>query len=89
MQDLLVQIHDYSGLPWWASITLSTVLFRTAITLPLTIYQHKITARIEQITLEMPAIVAELKKEAAMAMKKFNWTEKQTRLVYNRSVSNH
>ncbi|XP_036347007.1 cytochrome c oxidase assembly protein COX18, mitochondrial-like [Rhagoletis pomonella] len=86
MQEALTAIHDYSGLPWWASIVMSTMLFRTIITLPLAIYQNKIMARLELLALEMPAIVAELKKEAAMAMKKFNWTESQTRLVYNRSL---
>ncbi|XP_017462416.1 PREDICTED: mitochondrial inner membrane protein COX18-like [Rhagoletis zephyria] len=85
-QEALTAIHDYSGLPWWASIVVSTMLFRTVITLPLAIYQNKIMARLELLALEMPAIVAELKKEAAMAMKKFNWTESQTRLVYNRSL---
>jgi len=86
MQDVLIKIHDYSGLPWWASIVLSTFLFRSVVTLPLTIYQHKITARIEKIALEMPAIVEELKKEAAMAKHKFKWSEKQTQIVYRRSV---
>ncbi|XP_039489155.1 cytochrome c oxidase assembly protein COX18, mitochondrial [Drosophila santomea] len=86
MQDVLIKIHDYSGLPWWASIVLSTFLFRSVVTLPLTIYQHKITARIEKIALEMPAIVEELKKEAAMAKQKFKWSEQQTQIVYRRSI---
>ncbi|XP_017071837.1 cytochrome c oxidase assembly protein COX18, mitochondrial [Drosophila eugracilis] len=86
MQDVLIKIHDYSGLPWWASIVLSTFLFRSVVTLPLTIYQHKITARIEKIALEMPAIVEELKKEAAIAKQKFKWSEKQTQIVYRRSI---
>ncbi|XP_037722834.1 cytochrome c oxidase assembly protein COX18, mitochondrial [Drosophila subpulchrella] len=86
MQDVLIKIHDYSGLPWWASIVLSTFLFRSVVTLPLTIYQHKITARIEKIALEMPAIVEELKKEAAMAKQKFKWSDKQTQIVYRRSI---
>ncbi|EDV95797.1 cytochrome c oxidase assembly protein COX18, mitochondrial [Drosophila grimshawi] len=86
MQDALTQIHDYSGLPWWAAIVLSTFLFRSVVTLPLTIYQHKITARIEQIALEMPAIVEELKREAAMAKHKFKWSDKQTQIVYSRSI---
>lgn len=86
VQQSLVEIHDFTGLPWWASIILSTFLFRTAITLPLTIYQLKITARIEKISLEMPAIIEELKKEAAMAMRKFKWSEQQTKIVYQRSV---
>ncbi|EDW93074.1 cytochrome c oxidase assembly protein COX18, mitochondrial [Drosophila yakuba] len=86
MQDVLIKIHDYSGLPWWASIVLSTFLLRSVVTLPLTIYQHKITARIEKIALEMPAIVEELKKEAAMAKHKFKWSEQQTQIVYRRSI---
>uniref|UniRef100_A0A1I8QCZ7 Membrane insertase YidC/Oxa/ALB C-terminal domain-containing protein n=1 Tax=Stomoxys calcitrans TaxID=35570 RepID=A0A1I8QCZ7_STOCA len=86
MQQGLIEIHDFTGLPWWLSIVASTFLFRSLVTLPLTIYQHKITARIEKISLEMPAIVEELKREAAVAMKKFKWTEKQTKLVYQRSI---
>ncbi|KAM8710850.1 hypothetical protein ACLKA7_017474 [Drosophila subpalustris] len=86
MQDALTQIHDYSGLPWWASIVLSTFLFRGIITLPLTIYQHRITARIEMIALEMPALVEQLKREAAMAKQKFKWSDKQTAIVYKRSI---
>lgn len=38
VQEGLLHIHDYSGLPWWATIVLSTVVFRTAVTLPLAIY---------------------------------------------------
>ncbi|XP_055845985.1 cytochrome c oxidase assembly protein COX18, mitochondrial [Episyrphus balteatus] len=86
MQQGLVEIHDFTGLPWWATIVLSTFVFRTLVTLPLTIYSNKIMARIELITLEMPALVAELKQEAAVAMKKFKWTEAQTRRVYNHSL---
>lgn len=86
MQDALVMIHDGTGLPWWASIALTTVAFRSIVTLPLTIYQQKITARIEKIALEMPAIVDELKREAAVAKHKFHWSEKQTQIVYRRSV---
>lgn len=85
-QDGLVRLHDTTGLPWWATIVLSTVLMRTVITLPLTIYQHRITARLEHITAEMPAIVAELKQEAAVARRHYKWSEAETRRVYNRSV---
>ncbi|XP_030380261.1 cytochrome c oxidase assembly protein COX18, mitochondrial [Scaptodrosophila lebanonensis] len=86
MQDAVTQIHDYSGLPWWASIVLSTFIFRSAVTLPLTIYQHKITARLEKITMEMPAIVEELKREAAIAKQKFKWSEKHTQIIFRRSI---
>ena len=35
----------------------------------------------------MPEIVKELKKETAVAIKQFNWTEDQARKMYNHSVS--
>lgn len=35
----LQAIHDYSHLPWWSSIILSTILMRAALTFPLAVYQ--------------------------------------------------
>ncbi|KAL5290854.1 COX18 family protein [Megaselia abdita] len=86
VQEGLLNIHDYSGLPWWATIVLSTFLFRTAVTLPLAIYSTRITSKIENLTLEMPALVKELKAETAFGIRKYKWTEKKARMIYNRSV---
>ncbi|XP_062542231.1 cytochrome c oxidase assembly protein COX18, mitochondrial [Armigeres subalbatus] len=85
-QQSLVELHDLSGLPWWASIILSTVLLRTVVTMPLAIYQNKIVARLEKISLEMPDIVKQLKMETAVAIKKFDWTEKEAQIMYNHSL---
>lgn len=82
----LFTLHDVTGLPWWATILLSTVLLRTCITVPLTIYQNKIVARIELISMEMPDIVKQLKVEASQAQNLFGWTEQQTKNVFKRSV---
>lgn len=82
----LVNLHDITGLPWWATIILSTILLRSCITVPLTIYQNKILARIELISMEMPDIVKQLKVEASQAKHLYKWTDKQTRNVYNRSI---
>ncbi|XP_058459172.1 cytochrome c oxidase assembly protein COX18, mitochondrial [Malaya genurostris] len=87
VQQGLVGIHDLSTLPWWASIVVSTVLVRSFITLPLAIYQNKIIARLEKITIEMSDIVKELKRETAMAIKKFGWTEQETKIMYNHSLN--
>lgn len=38
-QNLLIQLHDSTGLPWWLSIVLSTLLVRITLTLPVAIYQ--------------------------------------------------
>lgn len=86
-QDFFINVHSLTGLPWWASIVLTTVLLRTFITLPLAIYQQYILAKVQFLTIEMGSIVDELKKETTLAMGKFNWTEQYARSVYNRSVS--
>ncbi|XP_049831650.1 cytochrome c oxidase assembly protein COX18, mitochondrial [Schistocerca gregaria] len=85
-QENLVFLHDLTCLPWWATIISSTIILRTAVTLPLAVYQNHVLARYENILQEMPAIVKELKAETAYAVKKFQWTEKQARVVYNRSL---
>ncbi|XP_058827803.1 cytochrome c oxidase assembly protein COX18, mitochondrial [Topomyia yanbarensis] len=87
MQQGLIAMHDLSGLPWWASIIVSTVLVRSIVTLPLAIYQNKIVARLEKITLEMPAIASELKRETAFAIKKYSWTEQEARIMYTHSLN--
>lgn len=38
-QDSLLWIHDYTGLPWWSIIVLTTVMMRTTVMLPLSFYQ--------------------------------------------------
>lgn len=86
MQDSITQLHDLSGLSWWSTIIVSTVILRGAITFPLAIYQSKILAKVEKVSEEMPAIVKELKIETFHAIKKFKWTEKEAGLRYNRSL---
>lgn len=38
-QDFLLLMHDCTGLPWWLVIVLTTIVMRTAVTLPLSLYQ--------------------------------------------------
>jgi hypothetical protein len=38
-QDLLLFLHNSTGLPWWTTIILATVFLRTVVTLPLAFYQ--------------------------------------------------
>lgn len=85
-QKCLLYIHDTTGLPWWGTIVLSTVLLRTAITVPLAAYQSYITAKVENLYLEMPDIAKDLKREVGMAVQMYDWDEKTARLVYRRSV---
>lgn len=86
MQESITLLHDMSGLSWWSTIIVSTVLLRGTITFPLAIYQTKILAKVEKLGEEMPAIVNELKAETKLAIKKFKWSENQARTMYNRSL---
>lgn len=86
-QTCMVTIHDTAGLPWWATIICTTIALRTIITLPLAMYQNYILAKFENLHLEMPDIVKELRKETAVAIKMFNWDDKTAKLHYNRAVS--
>ncbi len=45
-EQLLVSAQQMTGLPWWASIMCTTLALRTAITLPLGIYQSIIIAKV-------------------------------------------
>ena len=39
IKELVVSIHDFTGLPWWTTVILSTFILRTVIALPLAVYQ--------------------------------------------------
>lgn len=86
VQNFIVDVHSFTGLPWWASIVFTTILLRTCITFPLGIHQNLIMAKLENLKLEIPAIVEEMKKEMAIAVRKFQWTEQKAKAVFYRSV---
>ncbi|XP_041979108.1 cytochrome c oxidase assembly protein COX18, mitochondrial [Aricia agestis] len=86
IQDGLLYFHDISGLNWSATIVFSTILVRAGVTLPLAIYQNKILAKVENITLELKDMAKEMKMETAMAKKSFNLTDKQAFLLFRRSM---
>lgn len=41
LQNGLVLFHDTTGLPWWSTIIISTIMLRTVITFPIAVYQVK------------------------------------------------
>lgn len=87
LQEANVQLHDISGLPWWATIITSTFLLRGCVTVPLALYQNRILAKVERITtVDMPEIAKELKMETGMAIKKFSWDEKTAKMMFARSM---
>lgn len=87
LQNGLIQLHDATGLPWWATIAISTFTLRTVITLPLAVYQNKNMAKFEKVaTIDLPEISKQLKQETAIAVRKFKWTEEEARNAFTASV---
>lgn len=86
MQDGLLYFHDTTGFTWSVTIITSTILIRTLMTLPLTVYQNYILAKVENVGLELKDLVNELKKETAAAKKMYNLNDKQTVLLFKRSL---
>ncbi|XP_024937992.1 uncharacterized protein LOC107265307 isoform X2 [Cephus cinctus] len=87
VQNSLISLHSSTGLPWWATIVLATVMTRSIVTIPLSCYQVYITAKLHNLKYEMEDIVKELKKETNLAVRQFKWTEDYARSVYNRSLN--
>uniref|UniRef100_A0A1B6CT92 Membrane insertase YidC/Oxa/ALB C-terminal domain-containing protein n=2 Tax=Clastoptera arizonana TaxID=38151 RepID=A0A1B6CT92_9HEMI len=83
---LLILIHDSTGLPWFASIILTTFIFRSLVTLPLALYQAYILAKLVNLSPEMKNILKELKFETKVAIHKFNLTELQTKRLFKISA---
>ncbi|KAG5328489.1 COX18 protein, partial [Acromyrmex charruanus] len=86
-QDFLLLVHDCTGLPWWSVIVLTTIMMRTAVTLPLSLYQLYILAKLENLKYEMDEIVKEMKKEINYGIHKYNWSKKYAKRLYNHSVA--
>lgn len=86
-QQNLLNIHEYTGLPWWATIVVTTIALRSIITFPLAVYTNKINVRLEQINKEMPALVAELKEETARAKYLYKLSDRDTERLFKHNVN--
>lgn len=84
--DFLTYIHTLTGLPWWASVALSTVLLRSFITLPLAVYSTYILARVENLQPEIRKLSHRMKIETAKAIREFGWDMEHARIRYNYSM---
>ncbi|KAF7987164.1 hypothetical protein HCN44_011498 [Aphidius gifuensis] len=85
-QNSFIWLHSYSGLPWWATIMVTTFALRSLITLPCALYQHNILSKTALLKYDMEDIVKDLKREANFRVQQLGWTETRARHIYNRSV---
>lgn len=84
-QNALISFHDFTGLPWWATIIIYTVGLRMA-TFPLAAYAQKMKAKLHCILQEeLPAINTELKREVAIAKKQRELSDRDAYVLYKRS----
>lgn len=65
--DLLVNVHDSSGLPWLILVPLATITLRTFITLPLSIWQRKRIVKQQELRKLVQAITPVTKLRLAAA----------------------
>ncbi|XP_014216427.1 mitochondrial inner membrane protein COX18-like [Copidosoma floridanum] len=85
-QQILLKIHEATGLPWWASIALTAYMMRTVITLPFSIVQTRNSAKLMLIKPELEEIIKNCKREANHAVSFHGWTESMARIKYRKDV---
>ena len=74
--NLLTSVHDITGLPWWASIAVTTVGLRTVWTLPLSIYGRQLQNRRELLKPELDHIKRQAAGDVQHIMKYHRWNER-------------
>ena len=84
---VLLNIHEMTGLPWWATIMMTTFTLRTLVTLPFSIYSTYILAKVESLGPEIGGMSQQLKKEVAIGKKKYGWDQKTAIYQFNINVS--
>ncbi|ROL50248.1 Mitochondrial inner membrane protein COX18 [Anabarilius grahami] len=85
-EQLLVSAQQMTGLPWWASIVCTTLALRTAITLPLGIYQSIIIAKVEALQKEIAVLARQLRFEISVKAKEKGWSEKTCRFHFKKNL---
>ncbi|XP_036446339.1 cytochrome c oxidase assembly protein COX18, mitochondrial [Colossoma macropomum] len=85
-EQLLVFSQQTTGLPWWASIICTTLALRTAITLPLAVYQTVIIAKVEALQKEIAELARRLSYEISVKAREKGWSEKTCRYHFKKNL---
>ncbi|XP_014218872.1 mitochondrial inner membrane protein COX18-like [Copidosoma floridanum] len=75
VQDILVLLHQEMGLPWWATIILSTILIRTTLILPLAVNQMRNKAKLQRMENDMNDYKKKLKTEYKEYKRHYGWPD--------------
>ncbi|CAG8570226.1 8285_t:CDS:10 [Diversispora eburnea] len=68
-QYLLEYVHNIMGVPWWATIVISTIILRSIFTLPISIWQQKNVARLLNVQPKITESFEQLKHQVARRMR--------------------
>ncbi|XP_059506956.1 cytochrome c oxidase assembly protein COX18, mitochondrial isoform X2 [Stegostoma tigrinum] len=85
-QDLLTNVQQVTGLPWWANIICTTLALRATVTFPLAIYQMYVIAKVENLQPEIAELAKRLRYEVSVRAKQVGWTEKVARFRFRKNL---
>jgi len=87
VQSLLELVHTYTGMPWWASLAVTTAALRTVLTLPLMSYSMDNAAKLERLQPEIANISKELMAEVVAAQQQYRWESNIAKYHFRKNVS--
>ncbi|KAM9330522.1 cytochrome c oxidase assembly protein COX18, mitochondrial [Gastrophryne carolinensis] len=85
-ENLLISLHQATGLPWWVNIVCATIALRTAVTLPLSVYQMYILAKVENLQSEIETLAKQLRYEVTVYGKQHGWNEKVAKFHFRKNL---
>lgn len=83
----LENFHEYTHLPWWATIFVTTFLIRATLTLPLQIRSMRVHQKVDQVGQEMVKMSHEVRKEIMELQRLYKWTDMHANMHYHSAVS--
>lgn len=75
-ESYLTTVHDFTGLPWWATIVICTFTLRATITAPLFVWQMRKKVKHAMLAPVLQEIIKRLNAEAVEAAKEHRWDKK-------------
>lgn len=87
LMSLLEVVHTHTGLPWWASLAVTTAALRTVLTFPLMAYSMNNVAKVQRLQPEINDISKQLWIEVAVAKDKYKWDDRVADLQFDKNVS--
>ncbi|CAH2301431.1 mitochondrial inner membrane COX18 [Pelobates cultripes] len=85
-ENVLVTLQEATGLPWWANIICATIALRTVVTLPLSVYQMHILAKVEKLQPEIEQLTRRLRYEVSVYGKQHGWNDKVAKFHFTKNL---